>query len=114
MREAVRLADLAVLTVPREKGSVASSGAQMLFHSYGANLPSPETAWMKETAARATADGGCILLSPGRVGAEEVKQSWKRCAMWRRGLACAAGGCWPQPESAEKLLRESLHGWTWN
>ena len=46
MRKALRLAELAVLTIPAENMSwLPSSGHRSVFIPVGANLPAPETAW---------------------------------------------------------------------
>src|SRR5260370_29600329 len=75
MREAVRLADLAVLTTPPEKAQWLPAGAQnVVFIPVGANLPSPETAWTKERSGQKRRPAVAVFsLSQGRVGAEEVK-----------------------------------------
>jgi glycosyltransferase involved in cell wall biosynthesis len=113
MREAVRLADLSVLTVPREKAQwLPPSAKNVVFIPVGANLPSPETAWRKETGGQERPPTVAVFsLSPGRVGAEEVKTIVE-------ALCYAAKHIGPvrlvvfgrNAESAEKLLRESLHG----
>ena len=113
MREAARLADLAVLTVPREKAPWLPASAQsVVFIPVGANLPSPEAAWRKQTSGKERLPTVAVFsLSPGRVGAEEVKTIVEavgyvaerigpvRLAVFGRGA-----------ESAEKLLLESLRG----
>ena len=113
MREAVRLADLAVLTTPREKAQWLPASAQnVVFIPVGANLPSPETAWTKEKSGQERPPTVAVFsLSPDRVGAEEVKAIVD-------GLRYVAKRMGPvrlvifgrNAESAEKLLRESLHG----
>ncbi len=113
MREAVRLADLAVLTVPREKAQWLPPGAQnVVFIPVGANLPSPETAWMKETSGQERPPTVAVFsLSPGRVGAEEVKAIVEAmCYVAKRIGPVRLVVVGRNAESAEKLLRESLHG----
>ncbi len=49
MRELVRLSDIAIFTVPRQKVSWAPADAKnIVFIPVGANLPSPEKAWNQE------------------------------------------------------------------
>ena len=113
MREAVRLADLAVLTVPREKARWLPLRARnVVFIPVGANLPSPETAW----AARSDSPDrpptvAVFSLSSDRVGAEEVKTIVEAvCHVSKRIGPVRLVVFGRNAESAEKLLRESLHG----
>jgi glycosyltransferase involved in cell wall biosynthesis len=113
MREAVRLADLAILTTPREKAQWLPASAQkVVFIPVGANLPSPETAWTKEKSGQERPPTVAVFsLSPGHVGAEEVKAIVE-------GMRYVAQRIGPvrlviigrNSESAETLLRESLQG----
>jgi glycosyltransferase involved in cell wall biosynthesis len=49
MRKALRLAELAVLTIPAEKISwLPASGHRSVFIPVGANLPAPEAAWTRK------------------------------------------------------------------
>jgi glycosyltransferase involved in cell wall biosynthesis len=113
MREAVRLADLAVLTTPPEKAQWLPAGAQnVVFIPVGANLPSPETAWTKEKSGQERPPTVAVFsLSQGRVGAEEVKaivDGMRYVAKRIGAVRLVVFG--RNAESAEKLLRESLHG----
>jgi len=113
MREAVRLADLAVLTTPREKAQWLPASAQnIVFIPVGANLPSPETAWtIDRTNQERPPTVAVFSLSPGRVGAEEVKaivegvgHVAKRIGLVRLVVLGR------NAESAEKFFLERLHG----
>lgn len=75
MRKTLRLADLAVLTIPGEKTSWLPTGSRnVVFIPVGANLPSPERAWL---AAKNKLDGKptlCVFsISPGDAGRDEVE-----------------------------------------
>ncbi len=76
MRSALRLADLAVFTIPPEKIPwVAAPSPKTVFIPVGANLPSPQTAWQKTDATKESSPAVAIFsLSEGSVGAGEVKQ----------------------------------------
>jgi hypothetical protein len=113
MREAVRLADLAVLTVPREKARwVPASAQNVVFIPVGANLPSPETAWRKESSDKERLPTVAVFsLSPGLVGAEEVKtivEAVRYVAKQIGPVRLVVFG--RSAERAEKLLREGLRG----
>lgn len=113
MREALRLADLTVLTVPREKAPWLPANAQnVVFIPVGANLPSPETAWRKETNGKERLPTVAVFsLSPGRVGAKEVNTIIEAvCYAAKRIGRVRLVVLGRNAESAEKLLRESLHG----
>jgi glycosyltransferase involved in cell wall biosynthesis len=76
MQRALRLADLAVLTIPPEKVPWIPSGARnTVFIPVGANLPSPERAW---TAEKNKADGmrtvGVFSVAPDAAGNYEVER----------------------------------------
>ncbi len=75
MREAVRLADLGILTVPQEKARWLPASAQnVVFIPVGANLPSPERAWSQAPILEGQPPRVAIFsLSPGRAGEEEVQ-----------------------------------------
>ena len=113
MREAVRLADLAVLTIPREKAQwLPASAPNVIFIPVGANLPSPETVWAKEkNGGERPPTVAVFSLSQDRVGAEEVKAIVE-------GVSYVAKRIGPvrleifgrNAKSAEKHLRESLQG----
>jgi glycosyltransferase involved in cell wall biosynthesis len=73
MREAVRLADLSILTAPPDKVPWLDGLPQRtVFIPVGANLPSPERAWQYEKASTTTPTVGVFSLSEGQVGASEV------------------------------------------
>jgi glycosyltransferase involved in cell wall biosynthesis len=113
MREAIKLADLAVLTTPREKAQWLPADAQnVVFVPVGANLPSPETAWTKEKSSQKGPPTVAVFsLSPGHVGEEEVKAI-------AEGMGYVTARMGPvrllvlgrHAESAEKFLREMLNG----
>lgn len=108
MREAARLADLAVLTVPREKAHwLPPSAKNVVFIPVGANLPSPETAWMKETSGQDRPPTVAVFsLTRDEVKAvvDGVRYVAKRIGPVRLVVFGR------NTESAEMLLRESLHG----
>ena len=113
MREAVKLVDLAVLTVPREKARWLPASAQnVVFIPVGANLPSPETAWTMERSGQERPPTVAVFsLSPDRVGAEEVKAiaeglGYVAKRIGRVRLVIVGRNA----ESAENLLRESFEG----
>ena len=113
MRETVRLADLAVLTIPREKAQwLPASARNVVFIPVGANLPSPETVWAKEKSSGERPPTVAVFsLSQERVGAEEVKAIVE-------GVSYVSKRIGPvrleilgrNAKSAEKLLKESLKG----
>lgn len=113
MREVVSLADLAVLTIPREKVQWLRASAQnVVFIPVGANLPSPETVWTKEKNSEELPPTVAVFsLSSGRVGAEEVRGI-------AEGVSYVAKRIGPvrlvifgrNSESAEKLFRQMLQG----
>lgn len=74
MRQALRLAELSVLTIPREKVSWIPRGPRnIVFIPVGANLPSPEKAWaVEKNRADGAATLGVFSLSADSVGREEV------------------------------------------
>jgi glycosyltransferase involved in cell wall biosynthesis len=72
MREAVRLADLSVFTVPLQKITwLQDSPQNAVFIPVGANLPSPERAWKNpETAAPEAPTVGIYSVAGGSISAE--------------------------------------------
>src|SRR5258705_12253526 len=74
MREVVRLAHLAVLTIPREKVQWLSASAQnVVFIPVGANLPSPERVWTKGKSSQERPPTVAVFsLSAGRHRTEEA------------------------------------------
>jgi glycosyltransferase involved in cell wall biosynthesis len=74
MRRALRLADLAVLTIPPEKVPWIPRGPRnIVFIPVGANLPSPEKAWsVEKNRAEGAATVGVFSVSADTVGREEV------------------------------------------
>lgn len=76
MRQVLRLADLAVLTIPAEKIPWVPPNAQnTVFIPVGANLPSPETVWTGTKEQRTDPPAVAVFsLSEDSVRAEEVKQ----------------------------------------
>lgn len=75
MRRALRLADLAIVTVPPGKIPwVAGSPRKAVFIPIGANLPAPEQAWKLRGSSPSTVPTVAIFsLSPGQVGAQEAE-----------------------------------------
>jgi glycosyltransferase involved in cell wall biosynthesis len=75
MRNAMRLADLAIFTIPPEKIPWARNPApNAVFIPVGANLPSPERAWTKTTESPPSRvpTVAVFSLSEGQVGAGEA------------------------------------------
>src|SRR5260370_12170718 len=84
MRQALYLADLAVLTIPAEIIPwVPPSAQNIVFIPVGANLPSPETVWKRTTDHRTDSPAvggfflsrGCAPAEKGRIVAEAVSPS---------------------------------------
>lgn len=75
MRGALRLADLAIVTVPPEKIPwVAGAARRPVFIPVGGNLPAPESAWkLRETRAGGVPTIAVFSLSPGQLGEEEAR-----------------------------------------
>jgi glycosyltransferase involved in cell wall biosynthesis len=75
MQSALRSADFSVFTIPPSRIPwVPPSSQRTVFIPVGANLPSPELAWVKSSVTKAAAPTVAIFsLSEGRVGTEEVK-----------------------------------------
>jgi glycosyltransferase involved in cell wall biosynthesis len=75
MRNASRLADLSIFTIPPEKIPwIASPSQKTVFIPVGANLPSPELGWQKTDAKKETSPTVAVFsLSEGHTGAEEVR-----------------------------------------
>ena len=75
MREALRLADLAILTVPPEKAPWIPSGSRnVVFIPVGANLPFPERTWATEKNKAGGAATLCVFsVSPDSAGRDEVE-----------------------------------------
>lgn len=75
MREALRLADLSILTIPPEKISwIDRNSHNVVFIPVGANLPSPEKAWSQEkNRAKNLPTVAVFSPSGNRAGAEEVE-----------------------------------------
>src|SRR6266403_5016127 len=74
MREALRLADLSILTIPTEKVPwIGRNSRSVVFIPVGANLPSPETAWSQEKdRVKNLPTVAVFSLSGYRAGAEEA------------------------------------------
>ncbi len=75
MQEAVRLADLSIVTVPAEKIPwIGRNSRNVVFIPVGANLPSPETAWSQEKDRPKNLRTVAVFsISGNRAGAEEVE-----------------------------------------
>lgn len=76
MRQALRLADLAILTIPAEKIPwVPPNTRNAVFIPVGANLPSPETAWTRTKRQGTDLPTVAVFsLSGDGVRAEEVRR----------------------------------------
>jgi glycosyltransferase involved in cell wall biosynthesis len=75
MRVALRLADLAIFTIPPMKIPwIDEPSRKTVFIPVGANLPSPETAWQTTARKESSLTVAVFSLSEGSVGAGEVKQ----------------------------------------
>ena len=74
MREAVRLADFSILTIPAEKVPwIDQNSRNVVFIPVGANLPSPEEAWSQEKDRAKNLPMVAVFSPSGnRAGAEEV------------------------------------------
>ena len=75
MREAMRLADFSILTIPTEKIPWSGPNSRnVVFIPVGANLPSPEKTWSQEKdRAKDLPTVAVFSLSGNRAGAEEVE-----------------------------------------
>ncbi len=75
MREALRLADLSILTIPTEKVPwIGRDSRNVAFIPVGANLPSPEKAWSQERDRTKNLPTVAVFSPSGnRAGAEEVE-----------------------------------------
>jgi len=75
MREALRLADLGILTIPAEKVPwIGGDSRNLVFIPVGANLPSPEKAWPQERDRAKNLPTVAVFSPSGnRAGAEEVE-----------------------------------------
>lgn len=75
MRRALRLADIAIVTVPAEKIPWAGGAPRKpIFIPVGANLPGPERAWkLRETRAGGVPTIAVFSLSPGQLGEAEAR-----------------------------------------
>jgi glycosyltransferase involved in cell wall biosynthesis len=74
MREALKLADLSVFTIPPLKIPwIAAPSRKTVFIPVGANLPSPEAAWQKTDANRKSAPMIAVFcVTGGAAGVEEI------------------------------------------
>ena len=111
MREALRLTDLAVLTVPGEKIPwLPADHDRAIFIPVGANLPSPEKVWHRDhNGTKEPPTVAVFSLTGGEAGWEEVECIVKamRYAAERMGtLRLVVLG--RNSEEAEKQLREGL------
>ena len=115
MREALRLSDLAILTIPPEKISwLPDKGSKTAFIPVGANLPSPEKAWAASPDTRKEFPTVAVFGITGdatenRAGQEEVDCIAKavRCAAEQVG-AIRVALLGRNSERAERQLRESI------
>jgi len=98
MREAVRLADSLCLPFhERRLSGFLPAPKNVCFHSYWGQ-PAIAGNSLDEGNKRPGAPPTVAVFSCLQAGSEQkrLKQSWKRCAMWRRGLALCGWCCWPQ------------------
>jgi glycosyltransferase involved in cell wall biosynthesis len=75
MSECLRLSDLAILTVPREKLSwIPAKAKNVVFIPVGANLPAPEKAWEQKTNAAGRLPAVAVFtITGGAAGEREVR-----------------------------------------
>jgi glycosyltransferase involved in cell wall biosynthesis len=113
MRKATRLADLTILTVPREKIAWIPGDLQnVIFIPVGANLPNPEQAWHQETKYKNEMRTVAVFsITSGAFGEVEVSRiaGAMRYASGQMGpLRLAVLG--RNSETGGKQLREQLAG----
>jgi len=111
MQRLASLADLAVLTVPREKVKWLRADARnIVFIPVGANLPSPETAWAQEKGPPGRLPTVSVFsLSDGRVGEDEVQAIVRAMIFVAKEIGRVRLLVFGRhAKDAEKLLRESL------
>ena len=75
MRNATRLADLSIFTIPPEKISwIAAPSQRNVFIPVGANFPSPEQAWQQADVKKEAAPAVAVFsVTGGKAGTEEIK-----------------------------------------
>jgi glycosyltransferase involved in cell wall biosynthesis len=115
MRQAARIADLSILTVPPEKIPwLAPDSRNVVFIPVGANLPEPEKAWSKPGKVAGGAPAVAVFSVSGGDGSERETQliaSTAKFVSERIGaLRLAVLG--RNSERAGELLREKLRGTT--
>jgi len=122
MRKAMRLADLTILTVPRDKTSwIPKSFRNAIFIPVGANLPHPEDAWqLEKKRENGILTVAVFSLSSGALGREEIRRIAEamRYASGKIGLLRLAvlgrnsepGGKQLQEELAGSRVEVVIHG----
>ncbi|HYL62345.1 MAG TPA: hypothetical protein VE077_06960 [Candidatus Methylomirabilis sp.] len=113
MRKAVRLSDVSILTVPGKKLPwLAGLLDRTAFIPVGANLPSPEKAWLRREADSGQPPTvGVFSVSDGQVGigeANAVAESVSHVADGLGALRVAVMG--RNSEMAGRILQEKLRG----
>ena len=113
MRTASLLADLTILTVPRDKLAWIPKGLEnVAFIPVGANLPSPEQAWpLKDDHQNDAPTIGVFSISSGSVGSEEIgriAEALRYASMKMGSLRLAVLG--RNSETGGKQLQEKLAG----
>lgn len=111
MRKVVGLADVAVLTIPLENVAwLPANHNRCTFIPVGANLPSPEKAWLQEKRSRQESPTIAVFsLSGGKVGQDEARDTVEalRYAAERHGaLQLVVLG--RNSKEAESQLRDGL------
>jgi glycosyltransferase involved in cell wall biosynthesis len=113
MKSALRLADLAVLTIPPEKVPwVPRSARNIVFIPVGANLPSPERAWsVQKNGADGASTIGVFSVSldaAGRYEVERIAETVRYAAEKTGKLRLVVLG--RNSEKAGTLLQQELSG----
>ncbi len=113
VRKATRLADLTILTVPREKISwVPEDLRNVIFIPVGANLPSPEQAWHQETKSVVEMPTVAVFSSsagaPGEVEVKRIAEAIRHASGQMGPLRLVVVG--RNSEISGKQLREQLTG----
>lgn len=113
MRRALRLADLAVLTVAPERVPwIPGDSQNVVFVPVGANLPSPEKAWtVEKDRGDGTRTVGIFSVSPdaaGRYEVERIAETVRYAAEKTEKLRLVVVG--RNSEDAGKQLQQELFG----
>jgi glycosyltransferase involved in cell wall biosynthesis len=113
MQKVLRLADLAVLTIPPKNAPWIPRGSQnIVFIPVGANLPSPERAWTTEKNRAGGAAAVCVFsVSPGSAGRDEtelIAQAVRYASQKTEGLRLVVLS--RNSDEAGRQLQERLNG----